>query len=135
MTKPRVTRIFLGGALAIIAGAIAAIAAVWIGIANNVFVMNGEDIAGLRDGAVTWSLLGLGVIGSLAIVAGLSAGLVSWVGALLNVAQLERRTWFVVLLLLGIFNLGVLGMLGYIVAGPDGATRVSPHQAPAPAGA
>src|SRR5216683_5161347 len=100
MSKRTVTKLFLGGALAVIAGAILAVAAVWIGVVNDVFVMNGPDIVGLRWSALTWSLLALGIVGSLAMTGGLIAGLASWIGALLNLSQLESKTWFVVLLLL-----------------------------------
>ena len=66
MSKATVTRFFIGGALAVIGGAILAIAAVWIAIANDVFVMNGPDIVGLRGSALAWPLLGLGIVGGLA---------------------------------------------------------------------
>lgn len=122
MSKATVTRLFIGGGLAVIAGAILAIAAVWIAIANHVFVMNGADIVGLRGSALAWSMLPLGIVGGLAIMGGLIAGLVAWIGALLNTWQLESKTWFVVLLLLGIFNFGFFAMIAYLVAGPDGAT-------------
>jgi hypothetical protein len=135
MTKATVTKLFLGGALAAIAGGIVAISAVSIGIANDVFVMNGPDIVGLREGALTWYLLGTGIVGLLAIAAGAIAGLVSWIGALHNVAQLPSKTWFVVLLLLGIFNLGILGMLAYVIAGPDGTANATPRLTQSPAGA
>jgi hypothetical protein len=132
MRKATVTKLFLGGALAVVAGAILAIAALWIGVANDVFVMNGPDIVGLRQSALAWSLLGLGMVGPLAMAAGLIAGLVSWIGALLNLSQLESKTWFVVLLLLGIFNFGVLGMIAYIIAGPDGTSTTALRRAEAP---
>lgn len=135
MSKALVTKLFLGGVLAAIAGGILAILAVWIGIANDIFVMNGSDVVGLRASALSWSLLGLGIVGSLAIAAGLIAGLVSWIGALLNVSQLESKRWFVILLLLGIFDLGILGMIAYVIAGPDGTAKATPHLATAPAGA
>jgi len=122
MSKATVTRLFIGGGLAVIAGAILAIAAVWIAIANHVFIMNGPDIVGLRGSALAWSMLPLGIVGGLAIMGGLIAGLVAWIGALLNTWQLESKTWFVVLLLLGIFNFGFFAMIAYLVAGPDGAT-------------
>ncbi len=53
---------------------------------------------------------------------GLIVGFVSWIGALLNTAKLERKKWFVGLLLLGIFNFGFFAMIAYLIAGPDGAT-------------
>jgi hypothetical protein len=122
MLKTTVTRLFLGGVLAVITGAILAIAAVWIAIANDVFVMNGPDIVGLNGSALAWTLLVVAVAGSLAVIAGLVAGFVSWIGALLNTSQLDRKAWFVGLLLLGIFNLGFFAMLAYVVGGPDGTT-------------
>lgn len=122
MTKATVTKIFIRAALAAAAGGILAIVAVWIGIANDLFVMNGRDIVGLRESALTWPLIGLGLVGALAIAAGVLGGLVSWIGALLNVSQLESKTWFVVLVLLGIVNLGIFGMIAYVIVGPDGMT-------------
>jgi len=129
MSKATVTRLFIGGGLAVIAGAILAIAAVWVAIANNVFVMNGPDIVALRGSALAWSMLPLGIVGVLAIMGGLIAGLVAWIGALLNTWQLESKTWFAVLLLLGIFNFGFFAMIAYLVAGPDGTTDAAVRRA------
>src|SRR5919109_147131 len=119
MSKATATRLFIGGGLAVIAGAILAIAAVWIAITNDVFVMSGPDIVGLQGGAVAWSLLGAGIVGGLVIAGGLIAGFVAWIGALLNTWRIEDKTWFAVLVLLGIFNLGFFAMVAYLVAGPD----------------
>lgn len=133
MSKATVTRLFIGSGIAIIAGAILAVAAVWLAIANNVFVMAGTDITGIRGSLLAWSLLGLGIVGGLAVAGGMIGGLVAWIGALLNTWQLERRTWFAVLLLLGIFNLGFFAMIAYLVAGPDSTTTAAlPRRAPAP---
>jgi hypothetical protein len=122
MSKATVTRLFIGGGLAVIAGAILAILAVSVAVANDAFVMNGPDIVGLRGSAISWLMLPLGVVGGLAFVGGLAAGLVAWIGALLNTWQLASKTWFAILLLLGIFNLGFFAMVAYLVVGPDGAT-------------
>ena len=119
MSKATLTRLFIGGGLAIVAGAILIIGAIWIAIANDVFVMNGPDIVGLRGGAVGWSLLAFGSVGGLVIVGGLITGFVAWIGALLNAWRLEEKTWFAVLLLLGVFNLGFFAMIAYLIAGPD----------------
>jgi len=135
MSKATVSKLFIGGALAVIAGAIVAVAAVWVAIANGVFVMNGPDIAGIQGNPLAWSLLGLGLVGGLAIVGGLIAGLVSWIGALLNTAQLDSKAWFLALLLLGIFNFGFFAMIAYVLAGPDGTTSTATHRAQAPASA
>ena len=122
MSKATVTKFFIGAGLAIIAGTILAVAAVWLAIANDVFVMNGSDFVGLQGGALAWTLLGLATLGGLAVMGGFIAGLVSWIGALLNTWQLESNAWFIVLLALGILNLGFFAMVAYLVAGPDGST-------------
>ena len=119
MSKATVTRLFIGSVIAAIAGGILAIAAVGIAIANDVFVMSGTDIVGIEGGTLAWSLLGLGLVGGLAIAGAMIGGLVSWIGALLNTSQLESKTWFLVLLLLGIFSFGLIAMIAYVVAGPD----------------
>jgi hypothetical protein len=133
MTKATVTRLFIGGGLAIIAGAILAIAAVWIAIANDVFVMNGPDVVGLRGSGLAASMLGLAIVGALAIMGGLIAGLVAWIGALLNTWQLESKAWFIALLLLGIFNFGFFAMVAYLLGGPDGASDAALRRAQAAA--
>ena len=122
MSKATVTKLFIGAGLAIIAGAILAIASVSIAIANNVFVMNGADVVGLRATPVAWVTLPLGAVGALAILGGMAAGLVAWIGALLNTWQLQSKAWFIGLLLLGIFNLGFFAMIAFLLAAPDGAS-------------
>ncbi|MEP6640171.1 MAG: hypothetical protein ABJC39_12550, partial [Chloroflexota bacterium] len=129
MSKTTVTRLFIGSLIAGAAGAILAIGAVWLARANDVFVMRGPDIVGVQGGALAWLLLGLGIVGGVAIAGAMIGGLVSWIGALLNTAQLERKTWFIVLLLLGIFNLGFLAMIAYVIAGPDGGSDAAPRGA------
>ena len=135
MSKATVTKLFIGAGLAMIAGAVLAFVAVAIAIASNVFVMNGSDIVGIRGSALAWSSLAIGVAGVLAFIGGMIAGLVSWIGALLNTWQLDSKAWFIGLLLLGIFNLGFFAMVAYLIAGPDGMAPAARRgvQAPAPA--
>jgi hypothetical protein len=129
MSKSTVTKLFIGGVVAVTSGAILAIAAVWIAIANDVFVMNGPNIVALRGSALALSLLGFGVAGGLVVVAGAVTGVVASIGALLNTWQLESKAWFIALLLLGIFSLGFIAMIAYVLAGPDG-TRGATARAP-----
>jgi hypothetical protein len=135
VSKATVTRLFVGSIIAVIAGAILAIAAVAVAIASNVFVMTGNDVTGVRSSGLAWSLIGLGIVGGLAIAGGLISGLLSWIGALLNTWQVESKAWFVGLLLLGIFNFGFVAMIAYLVAGPDGTSVARQRTALAPAGA
>jgi len=133
MSKATVTRLFIGSLIAAGAGAIVAVTAVWLALANGVFVMNGPDIVALQGSVLSWTLIGLGIVGGLAVMGGLLGGLVSWIGALLNTSQLDSKTWFLVLLLLGIFNFGFFAMTAYLIAGPDGTGLAPRRSAPAPA--
>ena len=135
MSKATVTRLFIGSIVAAVAGAVITIIAVGLALANDVFIMNGPDVVGVEGSALALSLLGLGIAGGLAIVGGMIGFLVSWIGALLNTAQLDSKAWFLGLLLLGIFNLGFLAMIAYVVVGPDGTSAAASHRAVAPAGA
>lgn len=116
-----------------IAGAVLAFVALGIAIASNTFVMNGSDIVGIRGSALAWSSLAIGVAGVIAFIGGMIAGLVSWIGALLNTWELDSKAWFIGLLLLGIFNLGFFAMVAYLIAGPDGKATATPRTAPATA--
>ncbi len=134
MSKASVTRLFIAGLAAAAAGAIVAIAAIWIAIANDVFVMRGADIVGIQGSALAWILLGVALAGAITFTGGLVTGFIAWVGALLATAQLERKTWFIALLLLGIFNLGILGMVAYVLAGPGGRSTPTPTPSGTPTG-
>ncbi len=90
MQKATVTRLFVGSIVAAGAGAILLIIAVGLALANDLFIMNGPDVVGVQGSPLALALFGLGLAGSLAIVGGLIGGLVSWIGALLNTAQLLK---------------------------------------------
>jgi hypothetical protein len=135
MSKATVTKLFIGSVIAAVAGAILAIASVWLAIANDVFLMSGPDLVGVQGSPLAWSLLGLGVVGGLTIMGGLIGGLVSWIGALLNTSQLDSKGWFIALLLLGIFNFGIFAMIAYVIVGPDGTSTNAPNRAQVPASA
>jgi H+/Cl- antiporter ClcA len=133
MSKGTVTKVFLGSVVAVIAGAVLAFAAVWIAYANGAFVMSGPDVIGVQSTPQAWTIIGLGIVAALAMIAGFIGGLVSWIGALLNTAQLEDKTWFIVLLVLGLLSFGVIAMFAYVIAGPDGERQKAARAVHAPA--
>jgi len=120
MSKSTITRLFIGSVVAVVAGAVLMVAAIWIAYATDSFVMNGPDVAGIRSTGLAWTMVGLGVVSVLALLGGFIGGLVSWIGALLNTAELEDKMWFVILLVLGLFSFGLVAMIAYVIAGPDG---------------
>jgi len=135
MSKATVTGLFIASLIAFGAGAIVAVLAIGIAVANDVFVMAGNEVVAIEGGALAWALIGVAVAGSLAAAGGVITGFIAWIGALLNTSQLEGKGWFVGLLLLGIFNFGFIAMIAYVIAGPDGKAAATARVAPVPVGA
>ena len=135
MFKATVTRLFIGSLIAFGAGAIVSILAIALAVANNVFVMDGNDIAAIQGGALATALLGVAFLGALTAAGGVIAGFIAWIGAVLNTWQLESKAWFVALVLTGIFNFGFIAMVLYVIAGPDGKAARTAQPAGLPVGA
>ena len=125
MSKTTVVRTFIGSVVAVVAGLVLAFAAIWIAFASGVFVMDGPDVVGIETTPFAWTMIGLAFVAALAMIGGFIGGLVSWIGALLNTAQVEDKTWFILLLVLGLFSFGLVAMLAYVIAGPDGTRPVA----------
>jgi ABC-type branched-subunit amino acid transport system permease subunit len=133
VSKATVTTVFLSSVIAVIAGALLAFVAVWIAYENGAFVMSGPDVVGVQSTPMAWTILGLGLVAALAMIAGFIGGLVSWIGALLNTSRLEDKTWFIVLLVLGLLSFGLVAMIAYVIAGPDGTRQTAPRTSHSPA--
>jgi len=106
ISKPTVVKLFVGSVIAVVAGILLAFGAVWAAYASGAFVMSGPDVIGIEPTPFAWTMVGAAALAALAIVGGGIGGLVSWIGALLNTAELEDKTWFVLLLFLGLFSFG-----------------------------
>ena len=131
MAKPTVTKLFFGSLIAIVGGAITLIVgAIWA-FASGVFVMNGHDVVGIETTGIGWSLVGLVVVGVLAVLGGLIGQFVAWIGAVLNTSRLEDKTWFILLLVLGLLSFGFVAMLVYVIIGPDGTVEAPGRSHPA----
>lgn len=129
MSKSTVTKIFVGSIIAIAGGIVLLAAGVLLAYANGTFIMRGPDVVGIHPSAFTWSMVGLAIVGILAMVGGALAQFIAWIGAVLNTSRLEDKTWFIVLLVVGLLSFGFIAMLVYVLAGPDGAARESGHLA------
>jgi hypothetical protein len=130
MTKSTVTRIFIGSLFAIAGGVALVGAGLFLAYVNGTFIMRGPDVVGIHPSAFTWSMAVLAVVGTLAVIGGALAQFVAWIGAVLNTSRVEDKTWFIVLLVLGLLSFGFIAMLVYLVGGPAGtresATRTNP---------
>jgi hypothetical protein len=130
MTKSTVSRIFIGSLFAIAGGVVLLAVGLFLAYVNGSFIMRGPDVAGIQPTAFTWAMVGLAIVGILAVIAGALGQFVAWIGAVVNTSRLDDKTWFIVLLVLGLLSFGFIAMLVYVIAGPD-TTRQSPMQASA----
>ena len=123
MSKKNVTRLFVGAIVAVGAGLVLGFAALWAALASDAIDVGGSDVIDVNGGSGAWTALALLVVGSLVILGGTVAAVVSWIAALLNTWQLEDKMWFWSLLALGLLGFGVVAMIAYVVAGPDGTKQ------------
>ena len=123
MPKRNVTRLFVGAAVAVGVGLVLGAAALWAALASDAIDLGGSDFIDVNGGSGAWTALGLVIVASLLILGATVAAVVSWVAALLNTWQLEDKIWFWSLLALGLLGFGVVAMVAYVVAGPDGTKQ------------
>ena len=131
MAKSLITRLFVGSVVAVVAGFVLGLLAVIVAYNGGAFVMNGPDVSGIHSTPFAVSMVVLALAGIVAIIGGAITGLVSWIGALVNTAELDDKTWFVLVLVLGLFSMGFIAMIAYVIAGPDG-TRSAVRRAAQP---
>jgi hypothetical protein len=120
MTKLMVTKIFIGSLIAIVAGVFVVAVGFLIALSTGTLVMEGPDVTGFELSSTTPAAFSLALLGILGIVAGGIGQFIAWIGALVNTSRLVDKTWFVVLLVLGLLSFGFIPMLVYVLAGPDG---------------
>lgn len=133
MSKPTVTRMFFGAIVAVVAGWIVGIVAVVFAIANGAIVIGGPNVVTVNGGAFASAVAVLAIAAAL-IGGGTIVGVLAWVGALVATSRLEDKTWFLLLLALGLWSFGFVAMVAYVLAGPDPASEGAPrsHVATAP---
>jgi hypothetical protein len=118
MSKSTVTRLFFGAVVALAGGLVVAVATVVAAIARGVVALGGPNVITV-DGDVFAESLPWLLLAALLFASGTLAAVGSWIGALLNTWQLEDKTWFVALLVLGLLSFGWVAMAAYVFAGPD----------------
>jgi len=118
MSKAVVTRLFIGAILAVVAGVVVGVIAVVAALAGGAISIGAPDAVSVHAVPFTrvfvWFLLASVLIAGAAL-----AALASWIGALFNTWQLDDKTWFTALLVLGLVSLGWVAMIAYLIWGPD----------------
>ena len=123
VSKRTITRLFVGALVAAGVGLALGFAALGTALSSDAIDFGGRYVIDVNGGAGAWTALGLVVVALLVVLAGTVAAVLSWIGALLNTWQLEDKLWFASLLALGLLGFGVVAMIAYVVAGPDGTEQ------------
>jgi hypothetical protein len=120
MSKSTITRLFVGSVVAILAGIFIAAVGFSLAFAAGAFVVSGSDVTAVEPTRFTVAAILTIIVGGLGIVGGAIGQFVAWIGAVVNTSRLEDKTWFILLLVLGLLSFGFIAMLVYVLAGPDG---------------
>ena len=129
MTKSTIVRTWLGGLIGVGAGLLMAALSIALmlgygGTFTPAASGSGYDFAPSLDGFFWLTVAGI-ITGGILAAAGGVVQLVAWIGAMLNTYRLPEKTWFAVLLIGGLVGLavgfvGLVTMVVYVIAGPDG---------------
>ena len=121
MSKPLVTKLFLGAVVAVVIGVIVVLGAFGAALAGGAISIGGPSVVSVNGAALAGTLLWF-IVGGVLVGAGELAAIAAWIGALLNTSQLDDKAWFLALLVLGAFSFGWVAMVAYVFAGPDSTT-------------
>jgi hypothetical protein len=121
MTRSTILKLFWGSLIGLLAGLVLMGITFALAISNNIFIMSGPDVSGIKSGALSWTLLGLMGLALLLLLSAAVAHFVAWIGAVLNTAQLPDKTWFVVLLVVGLLGLVFIATVAYVIAAQTGS--------------
>jgi len=157
MTKRTITITWLIGiGVMIVGGLLALFTALALASHIGVATYNFQPGVNYVPDGTFWALVSFIILGGIAIIGGIIVQFVAWIGAVVNTNHLVDKTWFNILLWVGIaaivlslLTAGVGNLVGwglmiaYLVGGPDGtaveptllrATPPVPPQTLAPAG-
>jgi hypothetical protein len=132
MTRSVIVRLFVGSLIGAGVGTALFVLAVAVGIGDQVLIMNGPDVVGVRPGALSTMMIVTAGLAILLWMAATVAVVVAWVGAIINTASLPSKTWLVIELVLGLLGLPFVAVLAYLVGRPE-ATAYDPVRPAQPA--
>jgi hypothetical protein len=119
VSKTTIRKLFAGSLIALAGGLVLLAAAGGLAYASSSFVKDGPDVVGIHATPFGWVMIGLAGVAILVLVAAAITQFIAWVGAVIHTAELEDKTWFVVLLVTGLLSFGFMAMIVYLIAGPE----------------
>jgi hypothetical protein len=136
MTKSMVTKTWIAGLVVLAAGLVAATVGVVLMLAYGGTFTQVADTSQYNFvpnlDSFFWTTVTVIVIGGILAAIGGLVQLAAWIGGLVNSFWLPDKTWFVILVLGGLFGFafGLIGfavMLAYVIAAPDGTPYRKPQ--------
>jgi hypothetical protein len=119
MTRSTIIRLFVGSLIGAGVGTVLFVIAAALGFGDEVLIMNGPDVVGIRPGALSATMIAMAGVACLLWLAATMAIVVAWVGAIINTASLTSKTWLVIELVLGLLGLPFVAVLAYVVGRPE----------------
>jgi hypothetical protein len=124
MRKSTITKTWLSGMVAIAVGGAATAVAVGLMLGyGGTFTQapsgTGYDFVPRLD-AFFWTLTTVLVVAVAIGAAGAIVQSVAWIMALVNSYRLPGKAWFAINLVLGLLGFGLISMIVYLLAAPDG---------------
>jgi hypothetical protein len=134
MSKTTISKLFVASLVAIAGGLVLLAGAGALAYANATVVKNGPDVVAVHASPFGWVMIGLAAVAVLVLIAAAITQFIAWLAAVIHTAELEDKTWFVVLLVTGLLSFGLIAMVVYLIAGPDDPrpVQVGPATAEAP---
>jgi hypothetical protein len=128
MSRTVIARLFYGSLLGMAVAIVLGVVAFGIALSTGSFVWEDNEVVGVRSGSGWWAFIAMGAVAALILVAAWVAQFVAWIGALVDTAPRENKTWFVVLLVGGLLGFGLIVMLVYVLSetGSSGSASASP---------
>ena len=121
MSKPLITTLVKIAVALVIAGAVTWIVVAITALANGAIGFGGPQFITIDAGPFAAAVVGM-TFASALVGVGTAIVVAAWVGALMNTARLDDKTWFVALLALGLVSLAWVAMIVYVLKGPDSTT-------------
>lgn len=120
MSRSVIVKWFYGSLIGLAGGLILLSGAGVLALGADILVMDGPDVVGIRSTVSAWTLAGLLGLAVAVLIGSGVAMFVAWIGAVINTASLPDKTWFIVLLVVGLLGMAVFVTIAYVAAGPDG---------------
>ena len=119
MLRSTVSKLFFGSLIAAVGGLVMCVVAVIVAATTDGLIMRGPDVVGVHSNGAGVAVVVVAVLSMLLLLGAAVAQFVAWIGGVINTAALSDKTWFVVLLVVGLLGFVLVANILYLAARPD----------------